>query len=605
MELFPGGGEMQARCREHDWAATSLGPVEHWPDALRTIVRTVLDSPFPINLWCGPDLVLIYNDAYAHVLGAKHPGALGRPGYEVWSEIWPEIGPYFDRIGAGGPAVYGDDAAFVVRRAGDDDTVPVGADRPNAWFTFSLSPVRDERGDIVAFLNVVSETTGRVLAERAREAALAAAERAEARLRDVFAQAPAFMAVLRGDDHVFEYVNDAYYLLVGQRPLVGRTVNDALPEMRDQGFEQLLDAVLQTGEPYIGREVAIHVRRAPDSEPEERFVDFVYYPITEADGARTGIVAHGYDVTQHVLARRAAQRARDEAEIANRAKSQFVANMSHEIRTPINAVIGYTDLLDAGISGSLTPPQHDYVRRIRAASRHLLGLVNEVLDLARIESGEMTVVQQATSTIDVIASALDIVTPEAELRNVRVVLDCEKPEGILFMGDSDRVRQIVLNLLSNALKFSDRDTSVRVGCRAVESAGPPAAAAAGAEPAASAASAAAASASAGSEPAASAAAASAGSEPAASAAADIGPHATRRWAVIDVEDSGTGIAGPEQERVFDAFVQLDSGYTRQTPGTGLGLTISRHLARLMGGDITLRSSPGEGSCFSLWLRAAD
>src|SRR3712207_3214817 len=92
--LFAGDGEMPARCRALDWGATPLGPVDEWPQALRTIVRTCMDSPFPINLWCGPELVLIYNDAYRRVLGAKHPEALGRPGQEVWAEIWPDVGPW-------------------------------------------------------------------------------------------------------------------------------------------------------------------------------------------------------------------------------------------------------------------------------------------------------------------------------------------------------------------------------------------------------------------------------------------------------------------------------------------------------------------------------
>jgi len=302
-DVFAGAGEMAARCREIDWAATPLGPVEGWPDALRFAVRTCLESPFPINLWCGPELVLVYNDGYRHVLGPRHPAALGRPGPEVWAEIWPEIEPMFQDIRAGGPPVYADDAPFVVERpAGHPAADPAGG--PNAWYTFALSPVRDEQGDVVAFLNIVSETTGRILAERATDSARAAAQAAEARLRDVFAQAPSFMAVLRGPEHVFEFVNEAYYTLVGRRELLGRPVVDALPEVRGQGFDRLLDRVLATGEPFVGAEVRFLLQPTPDAEPEERFLDFVYYPITEADGTRSGVVAHGSDVTGSVLARR-------------------------------------------------------------------------------------------------------------------------------------------------------------------------------------------------------------------------------------------------------------------------------------------------------------
>src|SRR5579885_810284 len=110
---FVGESEMARRCRAVDWAATPLGPIENWSPALRTAVRMALESPFPVNLWCGPALQLIYNDAYIHALGAKHPGALGKSGPDVWAEIWPTIGSWFDAIRRGEPAVYAEDAHFV------------------------------------------------------------------------------------------------------------------------------------------------------------------------------------------------------------------------------------------------------------------------------------------------------------------------------------------------------------------------------------------------------------------------------------------------------------------------------------------------------------
>ena len=183
--LFAGDSEVAQRCRAIDWSSTSLGPVEGWAAELRTAVRTVLECPFPINMWCGPELLLIYNDAYRDVLGIKHPASLGKPGREVWGEIWPEISPMFDVIRRGGSPVYAENARFIMERES-------GPPR-EAWFTFSLSPIRDESGDVIAFLNVATETTTRVRAERDAQEARAAAERAEGQLRDVFSQAPAFM----------------------------------------------------------------------------------------------------------------------------------------------------------------------------------------------------------------------------------------------------------------------------------------------------------------------------------------------------------------------------------------------------------------------------
>ena len=313
-EVFIGTSEMAERCRQFDWSGTSLGPVDEWPESLRAIVRTMLESPFPTNLWCGPDLRLIYNDGYRHVLGAKHPRALGQPGAKVWAEIWPDISPMFEGMRQGGDAVYAEDARFVMER----HSGPPG----EAWFTFSLSPVRDDDGEIVAFLNVASETTERVLARRRLDAALAAAERAEHQLRDVFAQAPAFMAVLRGQTHVFEFANDAYKQLIGHRDLVGKPVAEALPEVSSQGFITLLDQVLETGVPFVGRELPVMLQREKGGDLSQVFVDFVYQPITEANGERVGIVAHGSDVTESVLARREIERLLFESEVARKAAQE-------------------------------------------------------------------------------------------------------------------------------------------------------------------------------------------------------------------------------------------------------------------------------------------
>ena len=550
-EVFTGAGEMQARCAALDWSSTSLGPVEGWPDALRTTVRTILESPFPINLWCGPELVLIYNDAYREVLGARHPRALGRSGREVWREIWPEIASLFDRIRAGGAAIYAEDAPFVIDRSGAE--VAEGT-APNAWFTFALSPVRDESGEVIAFLNLASETTGRVLAERGAEGARRAAERAEARLLEVFAQAPAFLAVLRGENHQVEYANAAYYDLIGQRDIVGRPLFEALPDVRGQGFEQLLDEVLATGIPFIGREVPVTVTR--DGREIELFIDLVYYPVRDQDGTLSGVVAHGSDVTAHVLARREAQRARAQAEQANQAKSHFLANMSHEIRTPINAVIGYTDLLDAGVAGPLGDRQQEFVERIKASSQHLLGLVNDVLDISRVEAGEMPVAMVAAPARTIVDEALQIITPQAGASGLSIAEEWHCDRSVELMGDPDRVRQIVLNLLSNAVKFTPPDGRVTIRCRLATQDGD-------------------------------------------AVLVDAGP-----WIVIDVEDTGVGIAPEQLPRIFEPFMQAESSRARALGGTGLGLTISRRLARLMGGDLTVRSAPGAGSCFSLWLKPA-
>ncbi len=255
-------------------------------------------------------------------------------------------------------------------------------------------------------------------------------------------------------------------------------------------------------------------------------------------------------------ARRAAEHALAQAEQASRAKSQFLATMSHELRTPINAVIGYADLLEVGIAGVLSPGQLGYVERIRASGQHLLSLVTEVLDLARVEAGLMDVRAEVAEVREAVLAALSLTMPQAAARNLAIGDEGDCYPAVRYLGDPERVRQVLANLLTNAVKFTEPGGRVTVRCRV------------------------------------------AARPPGAAAPAGEGP-----WVGIEVEDTGIGIAPDQLARVFEPFTQVESGYTRSHGGIGLGLAISRDLARLMGGELLAESEPGRGSRFTLWLRA--
>src|SRR5689334_5092351 len=198
---FPaGGGDVGALMRRWDWSRSPLGPPDTWPQSLRTVVTLLLQSQFPMFVAWGPDLGFLYNDAYAEILGAKHPKALGSRFHDIWAEIWPDISPLIDAAMAG-EATYRHDLPLVMNRRGFDE---------QTWFTFSYSPVRDEAGRIAGMFCAVQETTDRVLAERR----LAAETE---RQRRMFEQAPGFICTLRGPEHVFDFRNAAHRRLFGDR----------------------------------------------------------------------------------------------------------------------------------------------------------------------------------------------------------------------------------------------------------------------------------------------------------------------------------------------------------------------------------------------------
>jgi diguanylate cyclase (GGDEF)-like protein/PAS domain S-box-containing protein len=276
-----GGGKTGAFIRAHDWTGSPLGGPDAWPPTLRAAVSLMLGSSFPMYVAYGPELRLLYNDGYARILGTKHPAALGAPIAEVWPEAWPHMKTIMSAALSGKKGVL-KNLPLKLQRSRTDE---------QAYFTFSYSPFRDDDGQIQGVFCNSQETTGEVLAHRTL---VSEAER----LRDLFGQAPGFMAIFQGPEHVIEIVNGAYQSLVGDRDLIGKPVREALPEVEGQGFFEILDHVYQTGETFVGRRLPVFLRRTPETEPEEAIVDFVYQPIRDASGQVTGIFIEGSDVTE-------------------------------------------------------------------------------------------------------------------------------------------------------------------------------------------------------------------------------------------------------------------------------------------------------------------
>ncbi|SFR96954.1 ATP-binding protein [Sphingomonas jatrophae] len=288
LDFLSGGGGMGERIRAFPWTQTPLGAPETWPQSLRSAISICLHSSFPTAIYWGPELRLLYNDAWVPVAADRHPAALGQPGGEVWSDIWSVVGPQLETVLATGEGFSTFDQLLPMMRDGRVQ---------ETYWNYSFTPIRGEDGGVAGVLNQGNETTERILRERNREAEAT-------RQRRLFEQAPGFITVLRGPDHVFEFVNDAYRRLFGDRDFIGRSARDVFPELVGQRFFEWLDRAYTSGERFVAERSPIQLDY-PGASAGQRFLDFIYEPVRDDTGRVTGIFCEGFDVTNAYVAEQA------------------------------------------------------------------------------------------------------------------------------------------------------------------------------------------------------------------------------------------------------------------------------------------------------------
>jgi PAS domain S-box-containing protein len=328
--------------------------------------------------------------------------------------------------------------------------------------------------------------------------------------------------------------------------LIGRDFDEVMhllgPRARADEIVRLYRKTLETGEAYVAPEDQF--ARPEDGETEYYQWRISRIPLAEG---RYGVVCYFLDITEQVRARQDAETARAAAEQANSAKSDFLAAMSHELRTPLNAIAGYVQLLSMGVHGPLSDEQRQVLRRVEMSERHLLALITDVLNFAKIEARR---VEYDIKTVPLARAMTDVSTMMAQQVTAKgLTFENRIANGAVVKGDPDKVQQILLNLLSNATKFTPTGGRIVVDAPTREGS----------------------------------------------------PDEVR---FLRVFDTGGGIPRDKQEAIFEPFVQVDRGLSRPTEGTGLGLAISRDLARGMGGDLRVRSDVGKGSSFTLSMPAA-
>src|SRR3954464_4091727 len=293
-----------------------------------------------------------------------------------------------------------------------------------------------------------------------------------------------------------------------------------------------------------GESIKLGERPVRTADGSERIWDFHRVALGSLpDGRRLWLTA-GIDVTEYKHLVESERSARKEAEHANAAKSQFLATMSHELRTPLNAIAGYSELLKLELRGPITREQREDLERIDRSQRHLLSLINDVLNFAKIEAGHVAIEAKPMALGAVIDSLREFVEPQLREKGLEFTMASDIP-GTEACGDPDKVRQILINLLSNAIKFTPEGGHISLECEEDD-----------------------------------------------------------KMIYIGVADDGTGIPPDQLGAIFEPFVQVNRDYASTHEGTGLGLAISRDLARRMGGDLTVESEMGKGSRFTLSLPRA-
>jgi signal transduction histidine kinase len=556
--FLAGGGEMGERIRVKDWAQTPLGPVEQWPQSLKTIVRIMLTSRQPIWIGWGPDLIKLYNDPYKAIVGGKHPGALGQPAAVVWQEVWADLGPRLQMAFQDNVGTYDESLLLIMERYGYQE---------ETYYTFSYSPVPGDQDGVGGIICANTDDTRRIIGERqVKLLQTLAAHTADARTIED--------ACHRGVESLLHNSLDLpfalLYLLDEDRDTLSlkgtagiQPGHPAAPERVALDIQSCwpLQDVLRTGKSILVSDLSQQFVSLPTGAWLHPPRQAAVIPIAHAgqpEPAGVFIVGlnpfrlfdEGYQgflnlVTGQIAASLANAQAYEEerkraealAEI-DRAKTAFFSNVSHEFRTPLTLMLGPIEemYLDPETQGLMQA-------RVEIAHRNalrLLKLVNSLLDFSRIEAGRVQAVYEPTDLASLTADLASSFRSAIERAGMQLLLACPALSEPVYV-DQDMWEKIVLNLLSNAFKYTLHG-KITVTLEQQETA-----------------------------------------------------------VVLSVQDTGIGIPSEEMPHMFERFHRVAGNEGRTHEGTGIGLSFVYELVNLHGGTINVTSVQGQGSTFRVSL----
>ena len=549
-----GGGEMGGMVRSLDWSRTALGTLQTWPQSLRTTISTCLSSRFPILILWGPELVMIYNDALARIIGNKHPRAMGQPAAEGWVEVWHVLGPMVTSVFHGGPSTWSENQRLDIERTAKSGYLE------ETYFTFSYSPIRDESGGIGGVFCTVTETTAQVLSER-RLRTLSTLAQQTAEVTTVRE------ACLKAAGALVDNAADVPVALVYLMQADGTLSRIAMTGVTTVGTEstdtrhdpKCFEAVLETGMPVVVEasdvQRILETLRCQTTLPVASALLLPLGPLGKPHPA--GILAVGLApllllddryhsflllVAGHIgiaiasaTALEAAEHRADALAELDRAKTAFFSNVSHEFRTPLTLMLGPTENALASPEKSLGGDELETVQR---NGLRLLRLVNTLLDFSRIEAGRADANFEPSDLPALTCDFAAAFRSTIERAGLVFEVECEIFDEPVHV-DRDMWEKIVLNLVSNALKFTF-EGAIRVDLRSRSG-----------------------------------------------------------QAMLTVSDSGVGISAKELPRVFERFHRIEGVRSRSHEGTGIGLAFVHDLVKLHGGTVSVESAEGMGTSFTV------
>ncbi|MGH2412486.1 MAG: ATP-binding protein, partial [Microcystaceae cyanobacterium] len=550
-----------ALMRAHDWSATPVGPVETWSQSLKTSIRIILGSRYPMFIWWGYPMTNFYNDAYIPILGKRHPQALSQPASLVWAEIWDTLGPQAEAVLQEGQASWNEERLLIMERNGYPE---------ETYFTFSYSPVANDDGGVGGVFCACTEDTHRVLSERRlRTLRELGTETAKAKTAQEACENAASVLANNSRDIPFAL----FYLLdsdTQQAQLAGTTGLEIetlacpaaikITDATETSDRWRLNWTIATGESRVIEDLMERFGPLPGGVWSKSPSSAVVLPLTRPGQETYGVLIAGVSplrvfdedyqgffdlmagqVTTAIANARAHEEERKRSEALaeiDRAKTAFFSNVSHEFRTPLALMLGPTEDVLSDQEVPLPSQHREQIEIVQRNSLRLLKLVNTLLDFSRIEAGRIKAVYELTDLAVFTAELASGFRSAIERANLRLIVACPLLPELVYV-DREMWEKIVLNLLSNAFKFTFKG-EIRVSLDWLED-----------------------------------------------------------RVELTVKDTGTGIPAAEIPHLFERFYRVKGTQGRSYEGSGIGLSLVQELVRLHGGTVGVTSVLGKGSRFTV------